>query len=77
MIRAEDFAFVREGLERNIPFGISKERSVAALRRLADAIEAEVVWLGAVELKGTATKDDFSAKTLVLEYHEMVTQSNG
>jgi hypothetical protein len=51
-------------------FGVSSEESAAALRKLADAIEAKEIFVQGARVFGVATSEDFTITTLRLSFAE-------
>jgi hypothetical protein len=68
-ITTEDFA--DHSVSSPVPYGVSRERSIAALRRLADLIEGGMVCLSAVRMESGTRHRDFSTNTLSIEFQDI------
>lgn len=53
-------------------FSIDRDRAAAALRKLADRIEAGTVTMGEAHVETIATPEDFGATTVRLKLHELL-----
>jgi hypothetical protein len=67
MIRESDFALDTF----KVGFGLSRDRTVAAIRRLADEVEAGETEVTGATVVGAAKPDEFTSVRLLLTLHSV------
>lgn len=68
-IAIEDFAANMAGTSR-VNYGADLKRTVAALRRFADLVEAQSVGLCSINIQGSCEPQDFTTNTLNIKFFD-------